>query len=108
MMIDLELYAALVDFFDGLEADGSFMGAGEAAFDWFRDHDELNEDELDYVLMGLLRLVGHWKGEDWETRPRRAELDVRVWTFHRVWTDRYGWEPTMRLGKERRERQAIK
>ncbi len=101
-LVDLELYVALVDFFDRLEYDDKWMGAGEAGFEWFRDR-ELERDDLDYALLGLARLMGHPKGEDWEERSRRAMLDRQVWTFHRVWVDRYGWEPTMRLGKERKE-----
>ncbi|MEJ7791988.1 MAG: hypothetical protein WKF65_08470 [Gaiellaceae bacterium] len=101
-MIDLELYVEVVDFFDALEHHERWMGAAEAAFAFFGDR--LPErDERDYVLLGLLRLTGHPKGEDWEKHARRAELDRQIWTFHRVWVDRYGWEPTMRLGEARKE-----
>lgn len=100
-LIDLELYSELVDFFDGLEYGDEWQGAGEAAFKWFDGR--LERDDLDYALLGVARLMGHPKGEDWEERPRRDDLDRQVWTFHRVWIDRYGWEPTMRLGKERRD-----
>lgn len=100
-MIDLGLYVELVDFFLGLEADDEWQGAGEAALKWFSDR--LAGDDLDYVLLGVARLSGHPKGGDWERRARRPELDEQIWTFHRVWVDRYGFEPTMRLGKERRD-----
>jgi len=101
-LVDLELYVGLVDFFDGLEYEDKWMGAGEAGFEWFQRR-QLDHDDLDYVLLGLARLMGHPKGEDWEERPRRAELDRQVWTFHRVWVDRYGWESTKRHGRERKE-----
>lgn len=100
-MIDLELYVRLVDFFLGLEYRDEWQGGGEAALQWFSGRFE--GDDLDYVLLGTARLSGHPKGEDWDERPRRPELDREVWTFHRVWVDRYGFEPTMRLGKERRD-----
>lgn len=99
--LDLELYVELVDFFAGLEHADEWQGGGEAAFKWFEPR--LDGTDLDYVLLGVARLGGHPKGEDWEERPRRPALDQQVWTFHRVWVDRYGFEPTMRLGKERRD-----
>jgi hypothetical protein len=100
-VIDLELYVELVDFFLALEYNDEWQGGGEAAFKWFADR--LDRDDLDYVLLGVARLSGHPKGEDWEQRPRRPELDQQLWTFHRVWVDRYGSEPTMRLGKDRKD-----
>lgn len=101
-MVDLELYVALVDWFDELERAEQWQGAGEAAFQWFKDR--VASDDLDYVLMGTLCLVGHFKGHGWQTEARQPELDRQIWTWHRVWTDRYGWEPTMAAGKERQER----
>jgi hypothetical protein len=78
------------------------MGAGEAAFKWFDGRFD-DQADLEYVLLGLARLMGHAKGEDWERHPRRPKLDRQVWSFHRVWVDRYGWEPTMRIGEQRKQ-----
>ena len=103
-MIDLNLYVALVDFFDGLEMEERFMGGGEAAFEWFSEQG-LSRHDLEYVLLGVARITGHPKGEDWEQHNRRADLDRQVWTFHRAWVDRYGWEPTMELGERRQKRE---
>ncbi len=103
-MVDLELYVELVEWFDRQEQEGTFMGGGEAAVEWFRPR--VADEALDYVLRGCLALVGHWKAEGWVEESRQPGLDRLVWTWHRVWVDRYGWEPTMKAGKERQERWA--
>jgi hypothetical protein len=102
-VVDLELHVELVDFFENLEFKKEWQGAGEAGFKWFFEKYGRSES-LDYATLGVARLMGHPKGEDWEKRPRNAELDREIWTFHRIWVDRYGWEPTMREGKARSDR----
>jgi hypothetical protein len=101
-LLDLNLYVEMGDFLDELTAQGE-IGGGEAAFAWCRHHG-LDRDDLDYFMLGNARLTGHPKGEDWEARPRRVDLDRLVWTFHRVWIDRCGWEPTNRTAVERYNR----
>lgn len=106
-MIDLDLYVRLVDWFDELELSGEFMGGGEAVFKWFFDHEAMERSvELAYLLAGAARLMGHPKGLEWDEFDRRPDLDAILWTFHRVWIDRYGWESTMQAGRVRRERQS--
>jgi hypothetical protein len=101
-LLDLNLYVEVGDFLDELTAEGE-IGAGEAALRWC-DKRGLEGDDLDYFMLGNARLTGHPKGEDWELRPRRADLDGLVWTFHRAWVDRCGWEPTNRTAVERYNR----
>ena len=63
-LLDLGLYVSIVDSLDQRDARGR-IGAGEAAFEWIRTLGLLDSEE-DYVLMGLARLAGHPKGEDWD------------------------------------------
>ena len=101
-LLDLNLYVEIGDFLDGHAARGR-IGRGEAALEWAHERG-LEGDDLDYFMMGEARVSGHPKGEDWEDRPRQAGLDYLIWTFHRAWVDRCGWEPTNRAAVERYNR----
>jgi hypothetical protein len=98
-LLDLSLYVEIGDFLDMRTAAG-IIGGGQAASEWARDYG-LEEDDLDYFMLGNARLAGHPKGEDWEQRARRPDLDKLVWTFHRAWVDRCGFEATNREAVKR-------
>lgn len=101
-LLDLNLYVEIGDFIDDRTREGE-IGAGEAALRWARERG-LEDDDLDYFMLGNARLAGHPKGEDWEERPRRPELDKLVWTFNRAWIDRCGFEATNRAAVDRYNR----
>lgn len=99
-MIDLELFVAMMDFLAILEGRELPRGRDEAAFAWVRQQ-ELGKEQQEYFLEGVARLWSDWKAEGWESKPRDERLDTLVWTYHRAWVDRYGWEPTNERGIER-------
>jgi hypothetical protein len=98
-VIDLNLYASIIDFLAEQDARGA-AGEFEVAFDWV-ERLGLEREERNVVLHGIARLVGHPDGEGWERSARSGRLDTLAWTFHRAWIDRYGWEPTNKRGVER-------
>jgi hypothetical protein len=93
-MIDLARYVHLMDLLEDLETKGPH-GAGEAAGKWLETLGLSREDER-YVFDGINRLAGHPDGWGWEKGEAQPDLDPLVWTFHRAWVDRYGWEHTSR------------
>ena len=92
--VDLELYVEILDYLTERQPvrEGKFTAPrwSEALNDWARGRG-LEGERLEYFAGGVTRLAGHpWKAGPWEDEPRDEELDMLVWTYHRVWVDRYG------------------
>jgi hypothetical protein len=91
--VQLELYVAIIDYLtDRHLSDTESHTWVEIVNDWARDVQDLDDEEREYFMSGILRLGGdRLKGGDWELRPRNPDLDPLVWTFHRAWTDMHGY-----------------
>jgi hypothetical protein len=94
-VIDLRLYASVIEYFQNAEAEERAFGVGEIAYWWAIDR--MNETEVSYFTHGVARLAGHSKGGGWEERDPLPDIDQMIWTFHRAWVDRYGWTPSWRV-----------
>jgi hypothetical protein len=87
--LDLRSYVGVLDHLDWLEAAAPGFGAGIAARTWLQ-RQALAASDADYVYKGFARLLGHPEGVEWELLPEDTDLDRRLWTLYRAWTDRYG------------------